>query len=92
MPASSSKSRNKVKSHSGQKYSSTNYRIAEKQERLLRYAELYLETRGEAIHTPQQMIEDAVAKYIELLRKKYNIMFPDYLLGEESSPTLQHPV
>lgn len=85
------KPRGKGKNPSGPNYSSTNYRIPVKYERLLRFAGLYLEAKGESVHTPQHMVEDAVTKYIALLSKKYSITFPDYLLGDESTTGTQDP-
>lgn len=90
MRAPSNKTRNKTKSSSSQKYSATNYRILEKIERLLRYAALYMEIKGDEIDTPQKMIEHASTKYIEYL-KKQGVVFPDYLTDESSSPTPENP-
>jgi hypothetical protein len=87
----SNKTRNKANSPSDQKLSPTKYFILEKDERLLRYAALYLEIKGEKIHTPQQMLQHAASKYVDYLKKQYSIVFPDYLTSESPTPTPEDP-
>ena len=77
------------KGNSGRKakaeYGKTNFRILADHERALRYASLMNEKTPGAISTPEAMVQDAVSKYIEMLRKK-GTDFPDSILpGKPSS-------
>ncbi|WP_152560043.1 hypothetical protein [Hymenobacter sp. IS2118] len=71
------------KSSSGRKakveYGKTNYRIPVDHERALRYAALMSEKTPNAISKPEDMVVDAVARYIEMLRKK-GMDFPEAIL------------
>ena len=51
-------------------YGKMSFRLPVDHERALRYASLMLEKTPNAASTPQAMVEDAVSRYIELLRKK----------------------
>lgn len=71
------------KSNSGRKakveYGKTNFRIPVDHERALRYAALMSEKTPNAISKPEDMVIDAVSRYIELLRKK-GMDFPEAIL------------
>jgi len=71
------------KRNSGRKakveYGKTNYRIPVDHERALRYAALMSEKTPNAISKPEDMVVDAVARYIEMLRKK-GMDFPEAIL------------
>lgn len=71
------------KSNSGRKakieYGKTNFRIPVDHERALRYAALMSEKTPNAISKAEDMVIDAVARYIELLRKK-GMDFPEAIL------------
>lgn len=59
-------------------YGKINFRLPADHERALRYASLMLEKTPNAANSSQAMVEDAVSRYIELLRKK--IDFPESIL------------
>ena len=60
-------------------YGKTNFRLPVDHERALRYASIMLEKTPGAVNKPEAMVEDAVSRYIELLRKK-GMDFPESIL------------
>lgn len=64
-------------------YGKATFRLPVDHERALRYASLMLERTPNAATSSQAMVEDAVSRYIELLRKK--IEFPDSILPGKPS-------
>lgn len=68
------------KGNSGRKakieYGKINFRIPADYERALRYAALMSEKTPNAISKAEDMVVDAVGRYIEMLRKK-GMEFPD---------------
>lgn len=53
------------------------FRLPIDHERALRYAQLMLEKVPNAISDPHEMVTDAISKYIQMLRTKQGVDFPE---------------